>query len=207
QRVAQRLLGDFGFTDVGRSFDGAQYSYTLPSAGNVTVVAAVPTRGVFQVDGWGWNRAAFAYAAYTRDWGTGKHSADTRVFVLEYDDWRHILKTDNRATAVRKLDTENIVINTFGGHTLHAFETGGGTINLMFWGAAQTGRWGTQQQRAGAIDAEAGFQPKALPKLKPWVRGGFMWGSGDKNPNDATHGTFDALGHLLRHLRELCVLF
>jgi hypothetical protein len=61
---------------------------------------------------------------------------------------------------------------------------------LLAWGAVQTGRWGNQQQRAYALDFEAGFQPNILPKLKPWLRGGFTDGSGDKNPNDNTHGTF-----------------
>jgi hypothetical protein len=189
-RVTQRLLGDFGFSDVGRSFDGAHYSYSPSASDNVTVVAAIPTRGVFQVDGWGWNRVGFGYAAYTHDWGKGRHAADTRLFVLEYDDWRHILKTDNRSAASRAGDTENILINTVGGHTIHAFETHAGTVNLMFWGAAQTGRWGLLQQRAGAVDAEAGFQPNILPALKPWLRGGFTWGSGDDNASDKTHGTF-----------------
>ena len=189
-RVTQRLLGDFGFSDIGRSFDGAHFSYSTSSSDNVTVIAAIPTRGVFQVDGWGWNKAGFGYAAYTRDWGKGRHAADTRFFAIEYDDWRHILKTDNRPVAVRRGDTANVLINTFGGHTLHAVETSAGTVNLMFWGAAQTGRWGLETQRAGAIDAEAGFQPKILPILKPWVRGGYTWGSGNDNPKGNTHGTF-----------------
>jgi len=54
----------------------------------------------------------------------------------------------------------------------------------------QTGRWGVQAQRAGAFDAEGGFQPKVLPKLRPWLRAGYTYGSGDGNPNDNTHGTF-----------------
>jgi hypothetical protein len=29
-----------------------------------------------------------------------------------------------------------------------------------------------------------------LPRLKPWIRGGFTIGSGDGNPNDSRHGTF-----------------
>lgn len=188
-RVSQRLLGDFGFSDVGRSFDGVHFSSTTAS-NDFTFIAAVPTRGVFQVDGWGWNRVGFGYGAYTHEWGTGRHAADTRLFVLEYDDWRHILKTDNRALAVRKGDTENIRIDTFGGHTLHAFTTNAGAIDLLAWGAVQTGRWGTQQQRAYAVDFEGGFQPGILPKLKPWLRGGFTGGSGDGNPNDNRHGTF-----------------
>ena len=188
-RVSERLLGDFGFSDVGRSFDGVHFSSTTSSS-DFTFVAAVPTRGVFQVDGWGWNKVGFGYAAYTHEWGTGRHGADTRLFVLEYDDWRHILKTDNRPTAVRKADTENIRIDTFGGHSLHAFTTTSGVFDVVAWGAVQTGRWGTEQQRAYALDVEAGFQPDILPALKPWLRGGFTGGSGDGNPNDNTHGTF-----------------
>jgi hypothetical protein len=131
-RVSQRLLGDFGWSDVGRSFDGLQYSYSTPS-NNFTFVAATPTRGVFQVDGWGWNRIAFAYAAYTHEWGSGQHSADTRLFVLEHDDFRHMLKTDNRPIAVRRGDTENIRMNTFGGHSLHALTTRAGTLDFLAW--------------------------------------------------------------------------
>lgn len=188
-RVSQRLIGPFGFSDVGRSFDGLHYSFNSTND-NVTFVAAVPTRGVFQVDGWGWNRVGFGYGSYTHEWGKGRHAADTRVFFIEYDDFRHILKTDNRPLAVRRGDLDNIRINTFGGHSLHAFETNSGTLDFLLWGAVQTGRWGVQAQRAGAIDIEGGFQPKILPVVKPWLRGGFTWGSGDGNPNDNTHGTF-----------------
>ncbi len=187
-RIFQRLIGNFGFSDVGRSFDGVHYVYSSPKD-NVTFVGAVPTRGVFQTDGWGWNRAAFGYTAYTRQWGSKHHSADTRVFFIEYDDFRHILKTDNRALAARRGDLQNIRIETFGGHTIHAIDSSAGTIDLVAWGAAQTGRWGVQQQRAGAFDFEGGWQPKAL-KLKPWIRGGVTWGSGDGNTSDNRHETF-----------------
>jgi hypothetical protein len=188
-RVNQRLIGDFGWSDVGRSFDGVHYSYAMPED-NFTFVAAVPTRGVFQVDGWGWNRVGFGYGSYTHESSKGRHASDTRLFMIEYDDFRHILKTDNRPLAVRKTDLDNIRIDTFGGHSLHTFETVNGTFDALIWGAVQTGRWGVQQQRAGAYDAEGGFQPKILPAVKPWLRAGHSWGSGDGNPNDNTHGTF-----------------
>ncbi len=188
-RVSQRLLGDFGWSDVGRSFDGIHYAFS-GRASNFTFVGAIPTRGVFQVDGWGWNQVGFGYAAYTHQWGQDKHAADTRLFVLEYDDWRPVLKVDNRALGVRRTDTANIRIDTFGGHSLHAIQTRAGVIDLLAWGAVQTGRWGYQKQRAYAIDLEAGWQPKLLPALKPWLRAGFTAGSGDGHPNDSTHGTF-----------------
>jgi hypothetical protein len=188
-RIAQRLIGNFGFSDVGRSFDGLHYAYST-SKDNVTFVGAVPTRGVFQTDGWGWNRAAFGYTSYTHLWGGRRHAADTRAFFIEYDDFRHILKTDNRPVAVRRSDLGNIRINTFGGHSLHAFETSAGTVDFVAWGAAQTGRWGVQRHRAGSFDLEGGFQPEALKRLKPWIRGGVNWSSGDGNPNDNRHNTF-----------------
>ena len=188
-RIDQRLIGTFGWSDVGRSFDGVHYAYAAPND-NFTFVGAVPTRGVFQVDGWGWNRVGFGYGSYTHESNRGRHASDTRLFLIEYDDWRHVLKVDNRPLGRRAADLQNIVIETFGGHTVHAFQTRSGTFDTLLWGAAQTGRWGFEKQRAGAVDAEAGFQPAILPAVKPWFRGGYSWGSGDGNPNDNTHGTF-----------------
>ena len=153
-------------------------------------MSAVPTRGVYQVDGWGWNRIAFAYAAYTRQWGRGNHAADTRVFAIDYDDFRHILKTDNRPAAVRKGDTENIHIQTWGGDSVHAFTTKAGIVDALVWAVVQTGRWGTQTQQAYAFDFEGGYQPAILPHVKPWIRGGYTMGSGDGNTSDNKHETF-----------------
>ena len=144
-RVNQRLIGTFGFTHVGRSFDGMQYSYSKPS-GNFTFVGAVPTRGVFQTDGWGWNKAAFGYASYTRPWGKGRHAAETRVLALYYDDWRKVLKTDNRTAAARTADSGNLRIQTYGGHTQHALDTKKANLDLLVWGVAQTGDWGIQPE-------------------------------------------------------------
>jgi hypothetical protein len=188
-RVNARLIGNFGWTDVGRSFDGLHYFYALP-ADDFTFIAAMATRGVFQVDGWGWNKVGFGYWSYTHEWGRGRHAADTRLFAIEYDDWRHIAKADSRPLAVRRADLDDIRLNTVGGHTLHAVETGAGTLDLLFWGALQTGRWGVQRQRAYAVDVEGGLQPKMLPRLKPWLRVGFTSASGDGNSNDNRHETF-----------------
>jgi len=194
-RISQRLIGTFGFSDVGRSFDGLHYGWTGTSPAqsgpsDFTFVAATPTRGVFQTDGWGWNRIGFAYAAFTKQWGHGTHAADTRVFAIDYDDFRHILKTDNRPAAVKKGDTENIHLQTWGAHSIHALTTKAGTLDALAWGVLQTGRWGTQIQRSYAFDVETGYQPAILPQLKPWIRAGYTMGSGDGNPNDNRHETF-----------------
>jgi hypothetical protein len=187
--INQRLIGPFGFTHTGRSFDGFQYTFDRP-ANNVTIWASTPTRGAYQTDGWGWLHVGFVYAAYTHEWGKGRHSAETRLFNIEYDDWRHVLKVDNRPLAVREQDMANIKIATFGGHSIHAISTNAGTFDLLGWGALQAGSWGSQMQRAWAFAAEAGFQPKILYELKPWLRAGITEGSGSGDPNGHTHGTF-----------------
>lgn len=177
-RISRRLIGTVGFLDVGRSFDGFRYSFSKPT-NDFTFAAATPTRGVFQTDGWGWNRAAFGYASFTHQWGTGNHAADTRVFVIDYDDFRHIVKTDNRPVAVRRNDLSNIRLQTRGAHSVHALTSKAGTVDALGWLALQTGKWGTQTLLAYAVDFEGGFQPKVLPKQKPWLRGGFTRGSGE----------------------------
>ena len=191
-RVSQRLIGTFGFSDVGRSFDGFRYSLTC-SSGDLTLVAATPTRGVFQTDGWGWSRVAFACAVRSKARVRGRHSADTRVFAIDYDDFRHILKADNRALAIRKGDTENIHIQTWGGHSLHVFSTKSGILEALGRAAFQTGRWGAETQRSAAFDLEGGFQPDILPGIWPWLRDGYTFGSGDGNPNDSRHETFSRI--------------
>ena len=189
-RISMRLIGHFGWAHVGRSFDGMHYIYNSPKNGNFTFVGGIPTRGVFQTDGWGETATGLGYAAYTKPWGKGNHSADTRVFAMYYQDWRAVLKTDNRPVAARRADTANLHIYSFGGHSIHAFDTKKGTVDLLLWGTGQTGKWGVQDHRGHAFALEGGFQPKIAPKLKPWFRVGFYDGSGDDNPNDKTHGTF-----------------
>ena len=192
-RINMRLLGHFGWAHVGRSFDGIHYSRnTADARSNITFVGAVPTRGVFQADGWGWNQVAFGYLSYTKAWAQGRHAAETRLFALYYDDWRNVLKVDNRPAPVRNADKGNLKITTFGGHSIHALDTKKATYDLLFWGAAQTGRWGNLDHRAYAVIGEAGVQPKALATLKwkPWLRSGLSLSSGDGNPGDTKHNSF-----------------
>lgn len=189
-RVAHRLLGNFGFSHVGRSFDGAQYVFN-GSKLNLTLFGGRPTRGVFQVDGWGEVKINVFYGALTGQVAGKKSAGEWRLFGLGYSDQRDgVLKTDNRAAAVRRADTAHIAIGTYGGHYLHTVSGSAGAVDVMFWGALQGGSWGALSHKAGAVAAEAGFQPNIAPKLRPWIRGGYNYGSGDGNPNDSSHGTF-----------------
>ena len=189
-RISQRLLGNFGFSDVGRSIDGALYVFNGATS-NVTLLGGRPTQGVFQVDGWGELNVNVLYGAWTKQLGGRSNTGEWRVFGLGYHDYRDsVLKTDNRVLATRRADTESIKVATFGGHYLRIAETGAGPVDVLAWGAMQTGSWGTLAHRAGAFAAEVGWQPPVLQRLEPWLRGGYDYGSGDGDATDETHGTF-----------------
>jgi len=158
---------------------------------NVTALAGRPTQGVFQVNGWRELNINIFYGAIARQLGGPAHPGQWRAFALGYDDYRDgVVKTDNRPAALRAADTASIRVATYGGHYLQLIPTSQGPIDLLAWGAVQTGRWGGLTQRAAAYAVEAGWQPSRLDRVKPWIRAGFDYGSGDGDPGDRTHGTF-----------------
>ena len=191
-RIGQRLIGNFGFSDVMRSLDGGQFLYSN-GPWTFTALSAIPTRGVFQVDGWGWVDTPVTYVALTRQTEIGSSHAEWRVFGIYYNDDRSIVKTDNRPAPAKATDLGGINIGTYGGHFILAAPTSSGTFDLLGWGALQSGSWGFLTQRSGAGAIEAGWQPTFASRVRPWIRGGYYYSSGDGNPNDGTHGTFFAV--------------
>jgi hypothetical protein len=195
QRIAHRLIGNFSFAHVGRSFDGGTFDSNT-KYGTLTLMGARATRGVFHVDGLGELDVDTAYAGFSR--ATKKDdSGEWRVFAISYHDGRRLLKTDNRSAVIRAGDINNIRIGTFGGHVVQTFALGkdakgkkgsNGTLDFLAWGAGQIGQWGNLDHRAYMVALEAGYQfPTAW---KPWLRGGWSRASGDGNNADNTHGTF-----------------
>jgi len=184
-RIAHRLVGTFVFSHVGRSFDGAQY--VRQGSTNITILGGRATEGVFLANGWDDMDTDILYGAATH--GVGKTSpGEFRVFALSYHDGRRAPKVDNRPAAAIAADQHNIRLTSIGGHYIQTFPAGTGKLDVLLWGAGQFGNWGVLEHRAGAIAVEGGFQPKM--KLKPWIRGGYSYSTGDDDPNDSVHGTF-----------------
>ena len=130
-------------------------------------------------------RIGFAYAAFTKDWGHGNHAADTRFFAIDYDDFRHILKTDNvcaRPPCV-KGDTGEHSHSDLGRAQRTRFDDERGDVRCPGLGSScSDGPLGnTNPAFLYAFDLETGYQPAILPALKPWIRPsfGYTLGSGD----------------------------
>ncbi|MFZ0759429.1 MAG: alginate export family protein [Candidatus Sulfotelmatobacter sp.] len=189
-RIAHRLISNFGFSAVQRSFDGVQLAVDSGS-NNFTFFGARPTAGVFQVHGMDELDVDTYYGAYTKSVQTKRNRGQLRVFGLGYIDHRRlVLKTDNRSAAVRAADTGKIELATYGADYAHVIDTtSAGKFDFLAWGVVQAGAWGALTQRAGAVVGEAGWQPP-VRILKPWLSAGYSYGSGDGNPGDSRHGTF-----------------
>jgi hypothetical protein len=109
------LIGYVGYSVVMRSLDGLQFAYSN-GPWTFTALSAIPTRGVFQVDGWGWVKTPVTYVALTRQSEIGSAKAEWRVFGIYYNDDRPVVKTDNRSAAAKATDFGGINIGTYGGH-------------------------------------------------------------------------------------------
>lgn len=189
-RIASRLISNFGFSAVQRSFDGLQFSWKFAN-NSVTLLAVRPTAGVFQTSGMGELDVDVYYGAFNKSVHSNYGAGQLRVFSLGYIDHRStVLKTDNRPQSERAADFGKIEIATTGADYAHVFHSSrSGDFDFLAWGAMQTGSWGALQQRAGALVGEVGWKPD-VRKLKPWISAGYSYGSGDGNPNDNYHGTF-----------------
>jgi hypothetical protein len=188
-RISSRLISNFGFSAVQRSFDGVQVSLNS-GRNNFSFLGARPTQGVFQVKGMNELDVDTYYGEYTRQVGDDNNAGDLRVFAIGYIDHRTtVLKTDNRPASVRATDFGKIEIATWGADYVHLTHLAkAGDFDFLVWGAVQSGSWGALNQHAGAVVGEAGWQ--APLRAKPWISIGYSYGSGDKSPNDTRHGTF-----------------
>ncbi len=189
-RAAQRLIGNFGWSDVMRSFDGAQVSYGGRDWKAIAFYA-VPTKGVFDINAMDEiSSIDVFYGALDaiHNFGTWGNSLG-RVFYIWYDDNRGVTPVDNEPTARAKANLRSISIDTIGADWAHDVKLGPGTADLLIWGAYQFGEWGKLTQRAYAIVGEAGYRLDDAP-WTPWLRAGYDMSSGDSDPNDGVHGTF-----------------
>lgn len=188
-RISQRLIGPFGWSHVGRSFDGFTTSFTRGPL-NFTLMASHPTQGGFDLAGMHqMDEVDLLYTSVNVTRPAFANNSDARFFYIYYSDDRGLLKSDNRPLAARQADTRHIAVHTQGAHWISVWPTNVGPIDFLAWGVIQQGDWGRLDHDAWAWDLEAGWQPSMLP-WKPWLRIGYGRSSGDDDPTDGDHDTF-----------------
>ena len=187
-RIAERLVGPFDYTHVGRSFDGASLAYD-DAAVNVTAFGFVPTWGGFEINANRELEIGIAGVSASAKALEALPGTNARLFGLWYRDRRHLTPVDNRPLAVRQADSGDIEIYTLGANLTHVEALGPGKADLLVWGATQFGDWQSQSQDAWGYALELGYQ---LPDVwgAPWLRVGLDQSSGDPDPDDDEHETF-----------------
>ncbi len=188
-RISQRLIGPFGWSQVGRSFDGAMLQYGRDSF-HTAVGYLKPTQGGFDLAA---NKSLkgldVAYAAVQLVRPPFLENSTGRVFYIYYSDQRGLIPVDNRPSPVREAGGRNINHSTVGANWTYIQPTPVGPFDLMLWGVLQYGRWARQDHAAWAYAAEFGYRPASVP-WDAWLRGGINRGSGDDDPNDSRHESF-----------------
>lgn len=193
QRIADRMIGGFEWSDYGRSFDGGRAIYANDAL-QLEAADFHPTQGGFEETA---QREISGINVVAVEGYVKKDKLipgmEANLFYYGYDDERVIAATtarfDNTGRSVTAGQESDIEIHTFGGHLIGDYNVGPGVWDVLGWGAVQTGSWYELDQRAYAFAAETGYQWDKSP-WKPWLRAGFDYGSGDDNASDGKHGTF-----------------
>lgn len=189
-RWAQRLIGPWDYTHVGRSFDGGMLGYLSDNI-EVSGFAFMPTFGGFEVDGQH-TITDINVAGATVNFRDSESFGNTigQLSYYYYSDTRNLVAVDNRPAAARAATKgDPIEIHTLGANAAHVLPLGPGQADGSFYSYGQFGDWQDLNHGAWAYGVELGYQ---LPDVwgSPWLRAGINSGSGDSNPNDRDHQTF-----------------
>lgn len=188
QRIAQRLIGPFGFTHGQRSFDGAQLQVNRDRH-SFTFAAFQPTGGVFTVDGGRSLDVRVAYAAFNAEVALARRPSDIRLFAIHFDDRRGTVPVDARPLSVRTSSSRRVETTTLGAHIVQRYGTPERPVDVLGWGAWQGGTWSNLRHAASAFAAEVGWRDLTRA-AQPGIRIALFHSTGDDNPSDGTHGTF-----------------
>ena len=196
-RLAGRLIGEVAWSTFERAFDGVRVD--LDRGGwDATAALLWPTQGAFEESA---NptidkvRVATAevtlrrYAVHdltsagTTDHGDRSH--ELQLFAHHYSDHRDVTtRPDNTGLS----SAAAVAVATVGASHLGSYALGSGRADSVLWAAGQFGDWYGVRHRAVSIIAEGGYRWPI--RWQPWIRGGFLYASGDRDPLDVRHGTF-----------------
>jgi hypothetical protein len=182
-RLESRLIGNFEWSMYQRRFDGARFDVDR-SRWHFTAAAFVPTQGGFEEST---NLSIPAIQLVDAAVTHKQPRSEWQAFGYTYIDRRsEKAVVGNTLSFDRPVD---ITIETLGGSYAHVRKTPGSESDVVGWVATQFGDWYGQPHRAASAALEGGHR-WTQPSWRPWVRGGYLWASGDGNAADGRHGTF-----------------
>lgn len=183
ERLESRLIGNFEWSYYQRRFDGARVDVDRPHW-HFNLSAFVPTQGGFEEST---NLSMPKVQVGATSFTLKSSNVDWQGFGYLYRDRRgEAAVVDNTFSLDRPI---NVSIATIGGSYARVLPRRSGEFDLVAWVAAQAGDWYGRSHRAASVALEAGHRWTRAP-YRPWLRGGYLWASGDRNQEDDRHGTF-----------------
>jgi hypothetical protein len=165
-----RLIGTADWTPFERAFDGIRADYT-PGGWTLHGAFVMPTQGAFEESV---SPTIGKVQLSTVRW----HRAAVELFAHNYRDTRNVrARPDNTGIPAPAVDVH---VQTAGGSVV--------ARGIHAWLAVQRGSWYDERHRAFSASVDAGREWAA--GWTPSMRGGILYASGDRNPNDERHGTF-----------------
>ncbi|HEX9800618.1 MAG TPA: alginate export family protein [Thermoanaerobaculia bacterium] len=175
RRLADRLIGNLDFPNVGRRFDGAVFRSGLAGVGRLELFALRPLAGAFNYrDAFDRLDVDLAGGSFASPFGGWIPRSEVRLFAQGY--------RDDRPVARNAVGGE-LAIDTFGASLL----AGTADWDVLAWYALQRGEWGARDHRADAWIVEAGWRFAAVPG-SPSFHLGYEQASGGGPGGD--HETF-----------------
>jgi hypothetical protein len=171
RRLAERLVGNLDFPNVGRRYDGAVLQAGLGGAGRLEAYALRPLAGAFHYDEALEELDVDLFgASFASPFGGWIADTELRFFAIAYRDERGIVE--------RSLGDE-IALETLGA----SWVAGTADWSAVAWGALQRGDYGERDQRAWAAIAEVSRR-FATVRGTPSLHLGFETASGGGGTGD-----------------------
>ncbi len=192
ERLHSRLIGNFEWSYYQRRFDGARLDLDR-SRWHATAAVFVPTQGGFEEStNLSMPKVQVGIVSLTRrrqpqEGVASTSQAEWQLFATTYRDRRgKAAVVDNTGAADQPID---VTVSAVGASHARITATRVGELDTVLWGAGQFGTWYGQPHRAASVAAEIGHRWTRAAG-RPWLRAGYLWASGDRDPNNGRHGTF-----------------
>lgn len=178
-RLAERLIGNWDWVNVGRRFDGASARLDGGALHGTAFLFRPLAGGIDHDDAFErFDDLDVAGAVLTAERGAWLPATEVRLFATRYDDGRR-----GAVTAAGG----DVDLATLGASLL----AGDAGRDVLAWLAWQGGDWGPADHRAWAGIVEAGWRPAAA--WQPHLRIGIAQASGDDGPGGDHESFFNLL--------------
>lgn len=180
--ITERLVGSFDWSSVGRSFDGASGMIDVSNT-RLWIFTVRALSGVDSMDSPHLPMKIVIGGGSITLKKEKLRNTELRLFNIIYDD---------RRESTLMLLNSPVSLNAFGASVLSVQKMRFGELDFVAWGAYQFGKYGKMKHNSASLVLEAGYELSDVT-LRPWLRIGTAWASGDDRDDDINRRFFNLI--------------